>query len=223
MNKIPLNRAQMAARVAREFQDDWVVNLGIGIPTLCSNYCHPEKRIIFQSENGVIGCGPLAAEGSEDFHLVNAGGQHITLIPGASIVHHADSFAIIRGGHVDVTVMGSYEVAENGDFANWKLHGRKGGSIGGAMDLAIGAKRVFIIMDHTTRDGRPRLLKQLTLPATARMVVDLVMTNLGLFQVTPEGFMIREIASGYELQDVQELTDAQLAISPTLKEIDLFC
>ena len=216
MEKTPLNRQQMAARLAQEFEEGWIVNLGIGIPTLCSNYA---DDVILHAENGVIGYGALLPKGEEDLHLVNAGGQHVSLKPGASIVHHADSFAIVRGGHIDVTVMGSYEVSEKGDFANWRTAGRKGGGIGGAMDLAMGAKRVFIAMEHTTRDGSPRLLKQLNLPATARGVVTVLMTNLGLIDITSEGFCLREIAPGYSPEEVQEITDAKLAVSSELKEI----
>ena len=161
MARTPLSRQAMCNRLAMEFEDGWVVNLGVGMPTLCSNYDFKDKTVIFHSENGVIGYGPLAPEGQEDLHLVNAGVQYVTLNRGAAIVHHADSFALIRGGYVDVTVMGAYEVAENGDFANWKTAGRKGGGIGGAMDLAVGAKRVYIAIEHTTREGLPRLLKAL--------------------------------------------------------------
>ncbi len=148
-----LSRQQMCDRLAMEFGDGWIVNLGIGIPTLCSNFDFGDKEIIFHSENGVIGYGPLAASGKEDMHLVNAGGQHVTLRPGAAIVHHADSFALIRSGRIDVTVLGAYEVAENGDFANWKMAGQQGGGIGGAMDLAACAKHVFVAMEHQTRNG----------------------------------------------------------------------
>ena len=218
MEKTPLNRQQMAARLAQEFEEGWIVNLGIGIPTLCSNYA---DDVILHAENGVIGYGALLPKGEEDLHLVNAGGQHVSLKPGASIVHHADSFAIVRGGHIDVTVMGSYEVSEKGDFANWRTAGRKGGGIGGAMDLAMGAKRVFIAMEHTTRDGSPRLLKQLNLPATAMGVVTVLMTNLGLIDITTEGFCLREIAPGYSPEEVQEKTDANMAVSPELKEISV--
>ncbi len=219
MAKAGLTRAQMAARLAMEFEDGWVVNLGIGIPTLCSNYSYEGKRVIFQSENGVIGYGPLVPEGQEDLHLVNAGGQYVSLVQGASIVHHADSFAIIRGGYIDVAVLGSYEVAENGDFANWKTLGRKGGGIGGAMDLAMGAKRVFIVMEHTTREGQPRLVRRLRLPATAPGVVKLVMTDLGLFKVTPQGFLLREIAPEYKPEEVQERTEARLIIPSDLRQV----
>ena len=218
MEKTALSRQTMCDRLAMEFQDGWVVNLGVGMPTLCSNFDFSDKTIIFHSENGVIGYGPLAPEGEEDIHLVNAGGQYVTIVPGAAIVHHADSFSMIRGGYVDVTVLGAYEVAENGDFANWKTAGMKGGGIGGAMDLAVGAKRVFIAMEHTTRDGRPRLVNRCTLPVTAVGVVKLVVTNLGLFEVTPVGFLLKEIAPGYTPEEVQAATEARLTISDDLKE-----
>ena len=221
MEKLPLSRQVMCNRLAMEFQDGWVVNLGIGLPTMCSNYDFEDKTIVFHSENGVMGYGPLAPEGGEDLHLVNAGGQYVTLNPGAAIVHHADSFSIIRGGHVDVTVLGAYEVAENGDFANWKTAGRKGGGIGGAMDLAAGARRVFIAMEHTTRDGRPRLVERCTLPVTAVGVVKLVVTNLGLFEVTSGGFLLKEVAPGYNPQEVQAVTGPRLIIPHDLKEFQV--
>lgn len=216
--KTKLTRQQMCDRLAMEFQDGWIVNLGVGMPTLCSNYVDPSREIINQSENGVIGYGPLAAEGEEDRHLVNAGGQHVTPLPGMGIVHHADSFGIIRGGMIDVTVMGAYEVAENGDFANWRIPTRKGGGIGGAMDLAACAKRVFIAMEHTTREGEPRLLKRCKLPITAPGVVKMLVTDLGLFAITPNGFELVESAPGWNPEEIQELTEAKLHISPELKE-----
>ena len=216
-----LDRQAMCDRLAMEFEDGWVVNLGIGIPTLCSNYVDPTKEIINQSENGVIGYGPLAAEGEEDPHLVNAGGQHVTSLPGMAIVHHADSFGIIRGGMVNVTVLGAYEVSENGDFANWRLPNRKGGGIGGAMDLAACAQRVFIAMEHSTREGNPRLLKRCVLPITAPGVVKLVSTDLGLFEVTPEGFALKEHAPGWTPEEIQDLTEAKLIIAEDLREVRL--
>ena len=218
-DKTPLDRQTMCNRLAMEFRDGWVVNLGVGMPTLCSNYDFGDTDILFQSENGVIGYGPLSPEGEEDIHLVNAGGQHVTLQQGAAIIHHADSFSLIRAGYIDVTVMGAYEVAENGDFANWKTAGRKGGGIGGAMDLAVGAKRVFLALEHTTREGAPRLLKECSLPVTAKGVVTKVVTNLGLFDITPEGFVMREIAPGYTPEEVQAVTEAALTIAPDLKEL----
>ncbi len=208
----------MADRIAMEFQDGWVVNLGIGIPTLCSNYVHADRDIIYQSENGLVHYGPLAVEGEEDPNLVNAGGQYVLPMPGMAILDHADSFALIRAGYVDVTVLGAYEVAVNGDFANWKTAGRKGGGIGGGMDLAVGAKRVFIIMEHTTREGQPRLVERLSLPVTAVGVVKLVATNLGLFEPAQDGFLMREIAPGYTPEEVRSLTGAPLRIAPDLRE-----
>ena len=221
MEKKSLSRQERCNRLAMEFQDGWVVNLGAGMPTLCSNYDFGDTSIIFQSENGVIGYGPLAPEGEEDLHLVNASGQYVTLNPGAAIIHQVDSFSLIRGGYIDLVVLGAYEVAENGDFANWKTPGRKGGGIGGAMDLAVGAKRVFIALEHTTRDGQPRLLKRCNLPLTAPGVVSKVATNLGFFEITPDGFVLKEIAPGYTSEDVQEQTEAKLIIDPNLKEIEV--
>ena len=216
--KTKLTRQQMCDRLAMEFQDGWIVNLGVGMPTLCSNYVDPSREIINHSENGVVGYGPLAAEGHEDRHLVNAGGQHVTPLDGMAIVHHADSFMMIRGGMIDVTVMGAYEVAENGDFANWRIPTRKGGGIGGAMDLAACAKRVFIAMEHTTREGEPRLLKRCKLPITAPGVVKMLATDLGLFAITPDGFDLVEHAPGWNPEQIQELTEAKLHVSPNLKE-----
>ena len=219
LSKERLDRQTMALRCALEFQDGWIVNLGVGMPTLCSNMVPEDRTVIFQSENGVIGYGPLATKETMDIHLVNAGVQHVTLEPFASIVHHADAFGIIRGGRISVTVLGSYEVAENGDFANWKLPGRRGGGIGGAMDLAASAQRVFLLMEHATKDGRPRLLKQCTLPITGAGVVKMVFTDLGVFEVVPEGFLIKEIAPGWTPEEVQELTEAKIHVSPELTEI----
>ena len=204
------NRQQIADRLAREFQDGWIVNLGVGMPTLCSNTDIGDRDIIYHSENGVIGYGPIAPMGEEDLHLVNAGGQNVTLRPGAAVVHHADSFSIIRSGRIDVTVMGAYEAASNGDFANWKMAGQKGGGIGGAMDLAACAKRVFLILEHNTRDGRPRLLETCALPVTARGVVTLVATNLGLFAPNGKEFVAREIAPGVSIEEVRAATGSRV-------------
>ncbi len=215
-----LSRQQMADRIARAFEDGWIVNLGVGIPTMCSN-TPIDADIIYHSENGVIGYGPIAAEGAEDMHLVNAGGQHVTLRPEAAVVHHADSFAIIRGGRIDVTVMGAYEVACNGDFANWKIAGAKGGGIGGAMDLAACAKRVFIILEHTTRSGEARLVERCALPVTARGVVKLVATNYGLFAPAGDGFRLLEIAPGVSVDEVRATTGGRLHVADGLKTIQV--
>ena len=217
-DKAKLERQAMCDRLAMEFEEGWIVNLGVGMPTLCSNYSDPSRDIINHSENGVVGYGPLAKEGEEDRHLVNAGGQHVTAQAGMAVVNHAESFMMIRGGMIDVTVMGAYEVAENGDFANWRIPGRKGGGIGGAMDLAACAKRVFIAMEHTTRDGKPKLLKKCTLPVTAPGVVKMVVTDLGLFEITPQGFKLVEHAPGWSPQEIQEQTEAKLIIQDDLKE-----
>ena len=216
-----LSRQQMADRIALEFQDGWIVNLGVGIPTLCSNTNIGDRDITYHSENGVIGYGAVAAEGHEDLNLVNAGGQNVTLNPGASIVHHADSFAVIRGGHIDVTVMGAYQVSRKGDFANWKLKGQKGGGIGGAMDLAACAKRVFIILEHVTRSNGPRLVDMCDLPVTARGVVKLVATNYGLFVPTGDGFLMREIAPGLTVDEVRATTGAPLTVADNLQTVRL--
>jgi 3-oxoacid CoA-transferase B subunit len=216
-----LNRQQMADRMALEFQDGWIVNLGVGIPTMCSNTDIGDRDIIYHSENGVIGYGGVAPAGQEDLNLVNAGGQNVILKPGAAMVHHADSFAVIRGGHIDVTVMGAYQVAMNGDFANWKLKGQKGGGIGGAMDLAACAKRVFIILEHVTRRNEPRLVAACDLPVTARGVVKLVATNYGLFEPTGDGFLLREIAPGLTVDEIRSVTAGKLTVVPDLRTVKL--
>lgn len=216
-----LSRQDRCNRLAAEFQDGWVINLGFGMPTLCSNYDLNGRTVTFQAENGVIGYGSLAVEGEEDLHLNNASGQYVTMLPGGAITDQSDSFCLIRSGYIDVVVLGAYEVAENGDFANWKTPGRKGGGIGGAMDLAVGAKRVFIVMDHTTRDGQARLLTRCNLPLTAPGVVSLVSTNLGLFEVTSDGFVIKEIAPGFTAEEVQRQTDSKLIIPENLKEVEI--
>ena len=216
-----LTRQQMADRVALEFQDGWIVNLGVGIPTMCSNTDIGDRDITYHSENGVIGYGPVAPAGEEDLNLVNAGGQNVTLKPGAAVVHHADSFGVIRGGHIDVTVMGAYQVSMTGDFANWKLKGQKGGGIGGAMDLAACARRVFIILEHVTRDGSPRLVERCDLPVTARGVVTLVATNWGLFEPTQGGFLLREIAPGLTVDEVRAATGGTLTVADNLATVKL--
>ena len=220
-DKKGLTRQQMADRMALEFQDGWIVNLGVGIPTMCSNTDIGDRDITYHSENGVIGYGGVASPEEEDLNLVNAGGQNVTLRPNASIVNHADSFAIIRGGHIDVTVMGAYQVSMTGDFANWKLKGQKGGGIGGAMDLAACAQRVFIILEHVTRDGSTRLVSACDLQVTARGVVKLVATNYGLFEPTGDGFLLREIAPGFTVDEIRASTAGVLTVVPDLKTVRL--
>src|SRR5436190_22718968 len=182
MEKTRLSRDMMAARLAHEFQDGWIVNLGVGMPTMCSDFIPTDRDIILHSENGVIGYGRNATVEEATPYVVNAGVQPVLLTERAAIVHHADAFAIIRSGMLDVGVLGAYEVAANGDFANWKTAGRKGGGIGGGMDIAACAQRIFVLLEHTTRDGTSRLRRQCTLPITAPGVVKLVVTDLGVFE-----------------------------------------
>ena len=208
----------MALRVAQELQEGMVVNLGVGIPTLVSDYIPTDGSILMHAENGVIGYGPHPPDGQGDPNLVNAGGERVTLIPGAAFVHHTDSFAIIRGGHLDVTVLGGMQVSEKGDLANWTTPTRGLGSPGGAVDLAMGAKTVIVVMEHTSKSGEPKLVKECTYPLTGRECVDLVVTDLGLFRMTSEGLVLAEIAPGWTPDEVQALTEARFIISPNLKE-----
>jgi 3-oxoacid CoA-transferase B subunit len=219
MDKSGLSRQAMCDRLAAEFLDGWIVNLGAGLPTLCSGSPITDRTVFFHSENGVLGVGPRAERGHEDLHLINAANEYVTLIPGAAIMDHADSFALVRGGRLDATVLGAFEVACNGDFSNWKIAGRIGGAIGGAMDLAVGARRVFITMEHTTKSGQSRLRRQCELPITARGRMTLLMTNLGLFQPLGDRFLIREVASGWTLDEICARTDAPVEAAPDLREV----
>ena len=205
---MPWSRTQIAERLARELQDGWIVNLGVGMPTLITDVPLGDREVFFHAENGVIGFGPVAPEGQEDIHLVDASRRYVTLPPGAAIVDHADSFALIRSGRIDATVLGSYETAANGDFANWKVKGSKGGVIGGAMDLAACAKNVFLMLEHRTRDGASRLLAECSLPVTARGRVNRVVTELGLFEPTGTAFKVLEIAPGVTLDEIRAATAA---------------
>jgi 3-oxoacid CoA-transferase len=220
----PLTRDQIAATIARYLEPGWVVNLGIGIPTLASNYLQPESNLLLTSENGVMGYGLVAPEGMEDLDVVNAGVDYVLLEPGASVVHHGDSFALIRSGRVDCVVLGAYEVGADGSFANWKAQtaGRPDlGGIGGAMDLAACSKRVFIAMEHTTADGRPRLVQTCTLPVTSPRGVSLVITDLAVVAVKDGQFILLEHAPGYSFEDIQERTGAPLTAGPDLRPIPL--
>ena len=213
-----LPREVIAMRVARELQDGDVVNLGIGIPSLCSQYVPEGRTILYHSESGVLNYGPMADEGEEDDDLINASGQFIKQMPGMSFFHSADAFGMIRGGHIDVTVLGALQVSEKGDLSNWMIPSRGIGNVGGAMDLAACAKRVFIAMEHTTREGGAKLLNKCTLPITAPGVVKMLVTDLGLFEITPQGFMLVEYAPGWTPEEIQGLTEAKLIISDDLKE-----
>jgi 3-oxoacid CoA-transferase B subunit len=221
--KQPLTRDQMAAILAQHIEDGWIVNLGIGIPTGVSNFIRPEQEVVFTSENGVIGYGRLAGEGEGDPDIVNAAAvQQVILNPGASIVHHADSFALIRRGLVDVTCLGAYEVAPDGSFANWKTTTEPWnhlGGIGGAMDLAACSKRVYVAMEHTTRDGQPRLVERCSLPVTAPAGVVLVVTNVAVVAVRDGRFILEQCAPGYEIEEIVAMTGAPLDVSPDVRPV----
>lgn len=222
MTQMGLTREQIARRVARELQDDMIVNLGIGIPTLVSDYTPDGVTVIFQAENGILGYGPIAADESNiDWDRINASGQPVTLLPGACFFHSADSFTMIRGGHVDLVVLGGLQVSEKGDLANWMVPSRGMGSIGGAMDLAVGAKRVIVAMEHATKTGEPRIVKECSYPLTGTGVVDLIVTNLAVIQVTPAGLLVGELAPGVTFDYVQSLTEPLLIRSADLREMEL--
>ena len=201
----------IARRVAAQVQEDWVVNVGIGMPLTVMPFVPVERDVIFHSENGIIGMGPELADPAQgDQDLLSAGKRPVTLIPGASIVHHADSFALARSGRLDAALLGAYQVAENGDLANWKLPGAKLGSIGGAMDIASGAKRVFVMMTHVTTKGQPKIVRKITYPLTAQRCVTRIFTDLAVISVTPKGLVLEEIAPGLTLADVRNVTEADL-------------
>ncbi len=206
------DRKGMAARLAQDIPEGWIVNLGIGIPTMVGNYVPTEREVIFHSENGILGMGPAPAPGKVDPWLVNAGKQPVTLRPGGSYCHHADSFAMIRGGHIDLCVLGAFEVAQNGDIANWATSENDSApAVGGAMDLGAGAKRLWVIMEHTTKDGRPKLVETCGYPLTTPAAVKRVYTNLGVFEIVPDkGFVVVDLAPGVTLEEAQAATSAVL-------------
>ncbi len=216
-----LDREVIAMRVAREFQDGDVVNLGIGIPTLCSQFVPEGRTVVYHSESGVLNYGPMADPGEEDVDLINAGGQFLRLVPGMSFFNSAEAFAMIRGGHVDVAVLGALQVSEKGDLANWMLPERGVGNIGGAMDLAAGARRVIVAMEHTDKYGRPKIVRECSYPLTGKGCVSLIVTDIAVVQVTPQGLVLREVAPDWTAQEVQELTGPRLVLPPDLREITL--
>ncbi len=208
-----LNRTDMAARVAVDIPEGWFVNLGIGLPTLVADHVPSGREVIFHSENGIVGMGPAPGDNARDPWLINAGKQPVTLVTGGSYTHHTDAFAMIRGGHIDLCVLGAYEVAANGDLANWATsESDKSPAVGGAMDLAAGAKRIWVLMEHTTKDGRPKLVEACSYPLTAAGVVKRIYTNLCTVDVGEGGFHVVSLAPGVGLEEVQAQTGAKLHV-----------
>ena len=213
-----LSDVDLARRVAADIPDGSYVNLGIGLPTLVADVVGPDKEIVYHSENGILGFGPAPAPGEGDPELINAGKQPVTLLPGGVYFHHTDAFMMMRGGHIDVTVLGAFQVSERGDLANWATdEAAMPPAVGGAMDLAVGAKRVLVMTTHTTRDGRPKLMTSCTYPLTAAAVVDRVYTDLAVLDVVPDGFLVRELAPDVSREELQELTAADLRFAEDLR------
>jgi len=214
---MPLNKEQIAQRISQEVQDGYTVNLGIGIPTLVVNYIPPTKTVMFQSENGLLGMGPFPMEGTEDADLINAGKQTVTALKGSSFFSSADSFAMIRGGHIDLTVLGAMEVDEQGSIANWMVPGKMVKGMGGAMDLVAGAKNVIVAMQHVDKEGNSKLRTKCTLPLTGVNCIKKIVSDYGVIDVTPDGFVLREYAPDLTAEAVVKATEGKMTIAPDCK------
>lgn len=214
-----LTREQIAMRISQEVRDGYTVNLGIGIPTLVANYIPKNMFVMFQSENGLLGMGPFPKESEIDPDLINAGKQTVTVVPGASYFSSADSFAMIRGGHVDLTVLGAMEVDEKGDIANWMVPGKMIKGMGGAMDLVAGARHVIVAMQHKDKSGKSKILKKCTLPLTGKGCVHRIVSDMAVMDITPKGFVLKEFAPGFTPEEIQAATEGTLIIDPEVREM----